>query len=195
MRFFFFFFFRSWTKTKKCQHKSQIFPLCLASVVPHLRYCLFSFCYHSHSLLGLSFPTGSPEWILWFLWFGCSLLLLLERWPQQNNRNTAENQCKQKKEEVSHPKSHISCVLPVQYFSYNLCEKLKSFLWTTYVFWKRSHFSCKPRPLELHQFQAIISGEGCHHTPIHSRWMLAAYLLRENIYEIWTVFYFLKINK
>lgn len=179
-----FFFFWSWTKTKKCQHKSQIFPLGLASVVTHLRYCLFSFCSHSHSLLWLSFPTGSPESILWFLWFSCSLLLLLERWPQWNNRNTAENQCKQK-EEVRHPKSHISCVFPVWYFSYNLCEKLKSFLWTTHVFWKSSHFPCKPGPLELHRFQAImISGEGCQHTPIHSRWMLAAYLLRENIYGI-----------
>lgn len=139
-----FFFFRSWTKTKKCQHKSQIFPLCLASVVPHLRYCLFSFCYHSHSLLWLSFPTGSPEWILWFLWFGCSLLLLLERWPQQNNRNTAENQCKQKKEEASHPKSHISGVLPVQYFSYNLCEKLKTFCGQHMYFEKGLIFPVNP---------------------------------------------------
>lgn len=128
---------------------------------------------------------ASTESIVWLLWFSWSLLLSLERWPQQTNRNAFGTQHKQKQGEGSHPKSHISCVCLYIVFLSKSSTNRKVFLWTTFDFWTSPYFSPKPRLLELYKFQATVMQlwRLPVHSYIHCTWVLlaelAAFLLRE----------------
>lgn len=99
---------------------------------------------------------ASPESTVWLLWFSCSLLLSLERWPQKTNRNAVGTQHKQKQGGGSHPKSHIACVCLYIICLSNSSTHRKVFLWTMFAFWTSPHFTHTPKLLEPYRFQGTI---------------------------------------
>lgn len=68
-------------------HKYQIFPLCLASVVCHHNYCLFSFWPHLHPLLWMRFLTSLLLPRALYYCFGSSALFC-SHWRGVHNKPT-----------------------------------------------------------------------------------------------------------
>lgn len=128
---------------------------------------------------------ASPESIVWLLWFSCSLLLSLERWPPQTNRNAVGTQHKQKQGGGSHPKSHIARVCLDVIFLSSSSPDRKVFLWTTFAFWTSPYFTPKPRLSEPYRFQATVTRvwqlpvSSCTHGVWALLAKLDAFLLRE----------------